>query len=583
MRRSLLALALFLAACGTKAPNPQPEPKKDPAPTSPAEPTPTLSGPSVDGWPERPAAIVIEARIEGLLPSISAAIGQARKVTEIPPVEGMLYPVIAGAFGLSDPGALNLDAPAGLLLVDLPQNPSPVLYLGIKSEEDAKKAFPAPQGAPIDAKGNALAIPMPAALASELGGATLYLNFLDGNLVASPTPEAFAKAQDHLKAVFAQKASAPAFWLDVEVGTLWRAYGKLAGPVVESALQSAPPTPGIDMKAMFSSLTNLLGEIEELELRYTPREEGFQFSAFVTPSTGTELEKRFATPGPEKNSLADKLPAGWLAGVAYTSPETFRGWMEMSKQFTPSMGAALEFATALADQATGEFAMSAGTGSGFSFVGAFGVKDAEAVKAALRKAYEKPNTIESAGGISVVYQAIAADAEELGGQKVDKLAITYDLSKATDPMMVSQFQAMGMSEMTLYYAYLPGVLVFALGESQKAALEAMLKGEPGTFGKTPLASAALGLLPKPSLASFFLSVPQMMKSMMPAMLVPVPVSPAAPGAATVPAETSGIVFGWSVEKGRLRADLAVPIAHALELKEALSPARLLAPPPPSRP
>lgn len=556
MKRSLLVAALLVLGCSSK-PNPQPEPSPNPAtapapqPATPQEPAP--GAPSVDGWPARPAAVVLEARIEGVMPTLGAILTQARKVSEIPPVEGMLPASAAGAAGLSDPSVLRLEAPAGLLLVDLPQNPSPVVYFGISDAAAFQKALP--PGPTLDAKGNALAITPPPDLGVALGGGPLYLNFQDGYVVLSPTAEAYGKVKEHLTAVFKMPVTAPTLWLDIEVGTLWKNYGLILGSLLDNASRSMPPTPGIDMKAFFGGFTNLVSQIDELELRYTPVGDTLLFTSYVSANPGSALEKRFAVPNPEKLALLEKLPVGAFSGAMYVSPEFSQDLVSWYKTAMPEMGALVDSMGSFMEQATGEYAMTSGnTLAGSVFLVA--VKDSEATKAALRKTFAAENSSAVAGGPSTKLSPIEVDAEEIAGVKVDRLRSSIDFSSA-DPAVEEQMKAMGLGNSTIRYAYLPGLLLGASGDAALPLLERIIKGEPGDFLSSLEVQAATRALPQARASVFFFSLPQLIRSLGPGLPLQLPEEMNI---------KSGAAASIAEEKGRLRLDLAVPVSHILDVK-----------------
>jgi hypothetical protein len=524
MRRALL-IALLASACGN---TPQ-----DGTPSAPDGATP-------EGG--RPAPVILEARVEGLGPTFSALRAQVLSVGELPSVEEDLPEELAAVIGVTDPSVFALERPAGLLVLDLASNIfTPVAYLGISSEGAFRKALPAEaQGG--DPRGNALVYTPPDS--ARLSGEKLYLNFLAGAVVASTEPRAFAVARPYLETVIARPAAPPAIWAVLETGQLWKKYGAFSS---SSLSASMPATPGIASKKLRKDMLDLFSEIDRIELRHTPGGDRLALTTLITPKHGSALEARLKRPSTPPTELAKKLPVGWMSGVTSSSPETFAEFHSWSGLVMPGFGTVLSRAAALAPTFTGEI--------GFSLVGAFpaglyviGIKDPVAAQKVLREAFAAPSTITLADTPTLSLSAVEPDAENLGGVKVDRLVMKYDLSTASEEVaeLFSELE-----EITFYYAYLPGMVVGA-PEAAKDALEQLITGEAGSLSATPEVSAALAALSKDSLGNTFLSIPLALK-----LLADLPVDDAI---------KSGMALGWGVEGGRLRLEMAATVPHLQDLK-----------------
>lgn len=575
MRKLILTMALLGMAVACQTKEPQKESIKDVPPTKTPDvptavvkenPTPTKTE-SKASWPERPAEVLVEARVEGVMPTVQAVLNQARRVSpgNVPPLEFMMGAAAGPALGLSDPTAIDLALAAGGLLVDVPGKPAGLFYFGIRDEASFRKALPGgSQGSQLvngsgniplddpapklDPKGNALAVTFPPP--SILAGQAAYINFIGSYAVVSDSPEAFSLAKSHLEAVLKRELGAPAVWVAVEVDELSKKFSS----EMLSEIAKLPTMPELDLRGGIAAMVDVVNDIDEVELRHAPGTEAYHLSFYVKPKAGTAMETRMKKPSPAPSGLGKKLSLSWLAGTMMIDPETNKAMVSWMKSFMPSL-TSWSYMESLLDQSTGEFAMMASSSGAFGFVMLYAVKDEAKARSDIRAAFAKEQTI-SMGTQKVTYSAIKNDAETISGQTVDIVEMKSD-SGAVDPLIAESLKKAGLGgPMTTRYAYLPGVVVISIGDNAPE-LERILKGDPGNFEGAPEVEAAFAELPKDRSGSVFLSVPMLASAIVPKI--------AGAGAPALPAVKSGAAIGSSVEGDRYRVELVVPIAHILDV------------------
>jgi hypothetical protein len=556
MKRLLLLGAMLALSC-KPSPAPQPPPKKLVDLPNPQSQKQTDAPPIVDNtpkvatdisWPERPSQVFGEFRVEGVLPTVQAILNQARKVSpSVPPLEGMVGVGIGTLLGLSDMTAVNTALAAGGLLVDVPGEPVPVLYLGVSSEDAFRKALPA-DAIKGDAKGNALVFMPPAS--SKLGSKEIYINFVGSYVVGSPSPDAFALVKSHLEAVVAKPLGSPTVWVAVEVSTLLKRFSAEIETGLTTMSTTMPPTPGVDMIAMFKGMIGLLQNVDEVELRHTPSSESYHLSFYVKPTAGSSFEARLKKPMPTLVGLEKKIPTGWMSGTMFMDPESLKESMSMVEMMMPQMKSLNALSAEVLNSLTGEMAMAASGDSKFGFVVIYGAKDENAVRDSYRKTYATEQKI-TMGTNEIKYSAMVPDAEKIGGVSVDKLEVDNG-AVPSNPVAAS----MGLSKQVMRYAYLPGLVIMNIGDST-TAFEAILKGEAGSFESSPDVKVAFAELPAERLGAIFWSLPQMMKGF--SSVIPIPMF------SDMPDIKSGAAFGWWVEGDKLRFETIVPISHITDM------------------